>query len=410
MLKFKGFKSIKPFRPDMEWLSNMEDTSIERKSQLPSSGFFYPNSIEEKEEREKAIESFEDSNTVVLTDPDADGLGAVLAIQQEHPDATFIACGPHSKRLDLEDGIELAIEHLNETDSVYIVDIGVDSKRDIQQLGELNKKIQSIKWFDHHEWDEEIKNYVESRVDMLRINTGDHKKPDSGVERSAAEMVMHYLETVENCEFSETIRDGIHVIGVHDCWRKVTDDEGKDTDEFVDERARDISDFADIAEPEEFISAIEEHGGDIIDDEDIYNRIEESREKQKQLRDLAIERTETRTVDGVKIALPYGRGPTNSIADKLRLEEECDLIVHIKPSGGIGLRGSENFEKCEKVAKKLGGGGHDRAAGAFVPPKEDGDDSRFDTDMLDYAEHWKTHGEWTKQQVMSKVEDVIKNP
>lgn len=390
----------------MNWLTDMDDTSIERQSRLPSSGFFFPNDIEEERDREEAVEAAEKSDAVVLTDPDADGLGAVLAIRQKHPDAGFIECGPHSNRLDLEDGLEIAAEHIEEGASVYVADICPDELDDVRgNLDDVQGRAGEIRWWDHHEWDDSVREYVLARVDELVINEGDHTDDSTGTEKCAAEISRDRIAT-DDVDFPATIDEAIEVTGVYDCWRKETDDEGNDLQEFVDERARALHEYAEVAEPEEYFATLTEFGADVMDDEDAREAVESHREKNEKFKELVVDRARFHEIPPWTVAVTYGRGPTNDIADDLK-EQGVDLVVLVKPSGGVSFRGAtEGFEQCAALADEFDGGGHDRAAGCYLAPKDDGDYDRWDTDMLDFSDHWLTNGERTRKRVLDAVEDL----
>lgn len=391
----------------MEWLSDMDDTAVERESLLPSSKFFFPNSIEEERDKEKAKNAVRGSDTVVLTDADADGLGAALVVQNARDNVGFVCCGPSSSRLDIADGIEIVLENADPGVSVFIADICPDDVEKLVRIGELSELAESVFWFDHHEWDDIIETFVENHIDVLDINTGDYMDDDTPAERCGAELVYKYLDEVENVNFNDEITEAVHVTGIYDCWKKTTDENGEKQEEFVDSRAKDLSDACSALSNEEYFDALENYGADIMQDEYVKGKVEEYREKQEKLEDLAVERADIENINGISVAFVYGRGPTNSIADRLKSNRNVGLVVHIKPSGGVSLRGSKEFEKCSEIASEHGGGGHKRAAGCFIPPKSDGNRDRWDTDMIDYSDHWLNLGEKTKEIVKNTVQNAV---
>lgn len=390
----------------MEWLSDMEDTPIERKSLLPSSKFFFPNSIEKKNAVENAEDEAGNSDTIILSDSDADGLGAVLAVKQARENVGFIGCGPSSKRLDISDAIDIILEEATPGVTVFIADICPDDADKIVKLGQLSRFSSDVFWFDHHDWDESMENFVENHVDFLDVDTGDHTDDTKSVERCGAELVYRYFVENENFDFSENVTEAVRVTGIYDCWKKQTDENGNQKEEFIDNRAKDLSDACSVLSHSEYLDALEKYGADILQDEDISKKVEEYREEQQSLEDLAVERAEIENINGILVAFIYGRGPTNSIADKLKSLNDVSLVAHVKPSGGVSFRGSDEFEKCSELASEHGGGGHGRAAGCFIAPKSDGDYDRWDTDMLDYSEHWRTHGEKTRNAVRETIKQV----
>lgn len=66
---------------------NLIDSSelpIDRRSLLPGTGFFYPDSLDEGRSEERAKAALDGAEAVVVTDSDADGLGCVALIREAY--------------------------------------------------------------------------------------------------------------------------------------------------------------------------------------------------------------------------------------------------------------------------------------------------------------------------------------
>jgi oligoribonuclease NrnB/cAMP/cGMP phosphodiesterase (DHH superfamily) len=383
----------------MDWLSDMSDTSVDRKSLLPSSKFFFPNSIEKENALEDVKESVAGRDTVVLTDPDADGLGAVFAVRQARDNVGFVSCGPHSGRTDVEDGIEAVLENGEPGVSVIVADICPDGTDGLSRLSELTDFSREVLWFDHHDWEENVASFIRDTGTELYLD----ESGESEDEKCGAQLVQDYLSNSEGFEFSEPVSEALWVTGVYDCWKKVRDDDGKKTPEFIDERAEDLSNACRVLDTEEYLGALEDNGADVLNDESINSKVNSYLKEQDKFLELARERAEIVEIWGDKVAFTYGRGPTNRLSDILENEDDVELLVHVKPSGGVSLRSTESFGMCSTIANNHGGGGHSCAAGCFIAPKNDGDYDRWDTDMLDMASHWTTQGEDAKRVLREDV-------
>jgi hypothetical protein len=91
--------------------------SPERASLLPGEGFFLPDDIRERRDREAAAESLAGVDTAVIADPDADGLGAVALIRELiDPEAGLVEAGPH----EITTGLSYVTEHAPEGVDVFV--------------------------------------------------------------------------------------------------------------------------------------------------------------------------------------------------------------------------------------------------------------------------------------------------
>ncbi|MFC7156048.1 DHH family phosphoesterase [Halomarina halobia] len=364
-----------------EDLIDTDRLSLSRKSVIPGAGFFLPDEEGPSEERIAALERAE---TVVVADPDADGLGCVALIREARgdveagtvdPDEEFdvpegrVALLPTSPH-DLADSFAEAAEYLPEGVEVFVCDLCPDEESDIDALADLVAGAESVSWFDHHQWDPDLA----ARVRELGVELGVGESD----EECTTDVVLRSLDH----DFDARFEDLAAVTRDHDLWIR------------DDARSDDLADYAYWVSPEVYIATVRTHGADLPPVAERY--IEKRRIEKRALIDLAVERADVREVDGVTVGVTYGRCSQNEVAEALR-ERGADAAVIVKPAGSASIRGSAGFERCHEVAAQVGGGGHPRAAGC----KPD-----IYHDMLDYAHHWTTRGATTKQVILDAFRNL----
>ncbi|MFB6138910.1 MAG: DHH family phosphoesterase [Halosimplex sp.] len=337
-----------------------ERLPLERKSVLPGEGFFYPDSLRETEKEQEAVDALSGADTVVIADTDADGLGCVALIREVHgDDAALVASGPH----ELAQSIEWAVEYAPDDATVFVCDLCPDSEDDLAGLEALAERT-TVRWFDHHQWDDEVADRVESAGVDLAVGDSDEV---CTTDVALAELDYGFPEKFER--LARVTRD-------HDLWIK------------EDERSDDLADYAMWADPEEYVRVIRRYGVDFPPAVEEF--LDAQRVEKEALIEKAVERAELREVADWTVGVTYGRCSQNEVAEALR-QQGADASVVVKPAGSASIRGSETFERAHEVARQVSGGGHPRAAGCKP---------RIYDDMLDYAHHWSTRGAVAKQAIL----------
>ncbi|RLM53325.1 phosphohydrolase [Halobellus sp. Atlit-31R] len=383
--------------------------SLTRKSQLPGTGFFYPDSLDEDRTEERVAEAVDGAEAVVVADTDADGLGCVALIREmydaalewatfeadvsdrvdrwtrdvpadesesrgdgaddEPPRSTvaLVGAGPYS----LDEALENVAAHAPEGIDLYVCDLCPDDYRWIaDELDAASDLAASVAWYDHHQWDDETMDAVrEAGVDLV-VGESD--------EECSTDVTLRSLDY----DFDEQWVELAAVTRDHDLWQK------------EDPRSDDLADYAYWVGPEEYVAVVGTFGVDLPEIVEQY--IELRRVEKQELIEAAVSRAELKQIGPWTVGVTYGRCSQNEVAEALR-EQGADAAVVVKPAGSASIRGSETFERAHDVAGQVNGGGHPRAAGC----KPDIYD-----DMLDYAHHWTTQGATTKRVILRAFERV----
>ena len=403
----------------------MDDDLIEtgeaprsRYTKLPGKGFFYPDSLDDERAERRAREAIEGSEAVVIADGDADGLACAAMIREAYDAALDAAPFEDAIATRLEDGddesddtdagdeetaddrdaaddpladahaespvgllsagpysIDTALERVDayadDGIDLFVCDLCPDDyDRIAEPLAALADSTDSIRWFDHHQWDDETAAAVrEAGVDLV---VGDSD------EECTADVTLRSLGHAFDdrwTELAEVTRD-------HDLWLK------------EDPRSDDLADYSYWAGAEEYAAVVGAYGVDLP--EAVRSFVSERRVEKEARIDLAVDRAVTHEVGDWRVAVTYGRCSQNEVAERLR-EAGADAAVIVKPAGSASIRGSDDFRHAHEVAGRVNGGGHPQAAGC----KPDIYD-----DMLDYAHHWSTEGQACKRVILAAFEAV----
>jgi oligoribonuclease NrnB/cAMP/cGMP phosphodiesterase (DHH superfamily) len=381
---------------------------LTRKSQLPGTGFFYPDSLDEARTEERIAEAVDGAEAVVIADTDADGLGCVALLREaydaglpwasfaddvaerverwddpagaddeEEPDpdrprssVALVGAGPYS----LDEALANVVEYAPAGIDLYVCDLCPDEYDWI--AAELDAAVDlaaSVAWYDHHQWDDDTAAAVRAAGVDLEVGESDAE--------CSADVTLRSLDH----DFGERWAELAAVTRDHDLWEK------------TDPRSDDLADYAYWTEPEEYVTVIGTFGVDLPDVVSEY--VDLRRVEKGNLIDAAVSRAEHKRVGPWTVGVTYGRCSQNEVAEALR-EQGADAAVIVKPAGSASIRGSETFERAHEVAGRVDGGGHPRAAGC----KPDIYD-----DMLDYAHHWTTGGATAKRVILRAFEAVAED-
>ena len=388
-----------------------------RYTRLPGKGFFYPDSLDEERAERRAREAIEGSEAVVIADGDADGLACAAMVREAYdaaldPDSFeaaiaarlddgaeagegdaadeagdgdeprdaddtedahaesavgLVAAGPYS----IDTSLERVLAYADDDIDLFVCDLCPDDYEWIAEpLEALAETTASIRWFDHHQWDDETAAAVRDLGVDLVVGESD--------EECTADVALRSL----GHEFDDRWSELATVTRDHDLWIK------------ADPRSDDLADYSYWAGSEEYATIVGAYGADLP--ETVQSFVADRRVEKEARIDAAVDRAVTHEVDEWTVAVTYGRCSQNEVAESLR-ERGADAAVIVKPAGSASIRGSEEFQHAHEVAGKVNGGGHPQAAGC----KPDIYD-----DMLDYAQHWTTEGQACKRVILAAFEAV----
>jgi oligoribonuclease NrnB/cAMP/cGMP phosphodiesterase (DHH superfamily) len=345
-----------------------EELPPPRKSVLPGEGFFVPDSFEDDLEEQEAAEALEGVSVAVVADPDADGLACVALLREVYGEAALVPASPH----DLEEGMEHVAEYGEDDIRAFVCDLCPDKFEYVEsELAALNERASEVRWFDHHQWDDDVSAAVRETGVDLTVGESD--------EECTADVALRELDH----EFPRHLRELAAVTRDHDLWIR------------EDPRSDDLADYSYWSDPEEYVETVLEHGPDLP--VDVVEFVEEQRVEKEDLIDRAVARAEFEEIGPWTVGVTYGRCSQNEVAEAMR-EQDADASVIVKPAGSASIRGTDGFERCHEVAGQVNGGGHPKAAGC----KPDIYD-----DMLDYANHWTSRGATTKQVILDAFRNVV---
>jgi oligoribonuclease NrnB/cAMP/cGMP phosphodiesterase (DHH superfamily) len=393
-------------------LIDSSELPLDRRSVLPGTGFFYPNSLDEDRSEDRAKAAIDGADAVVVTDSDADGLGCVALIRERYdaaidpepflddietrladadadsgtPDDSttdgdalestaeppesavgLIAAGPHS----LTDSLEYVAAYAEPGTDVYICDIAPDDYDAIADpLAAVVEVSDRLAWYDHHQWPEATAAAVAAAGVELVVGDSD--------EECSTDVTLRSLDY----EFDERFTELAAVTRDHDLW--INDDP----------RSKELADYAFWTDAEEYAAIVGAYGASLPEPVEAY--IAERRVEKEQLIEKAVDRAAYKAVGPWTVGVTYGRCSQNEVADELQAAG-ADAAVIVKPSGSASIRGGDSFASAHLVARQVNGGGHPKAAGC----KPDIYD-----DMMDYAYHWTTEGETTKRVILQAFERV----
>ncbi|MFC7323022.1 DHH family phosphoesterase [Halorubrum rutilum] len=394
-----------------------------RYTRLPGKGFFYPDSLDEERAERRAKEAIEGSEAVVIADGDADGLACAAMVREAYDAALDVAdfeaaiaarlaegaddegaadgeddddaatgdegdesdeddptadahtrspvglvsAGPYS----LDTSLERVLAYADDDIDLFVCDLCPDEYEWIAEpLEALAEEAASIRWFDHHQWDDETAAAVrELGVDLV-IGDSD--------EECTADVALRSLDH----DFDDRWTELAAVTRDHDLWIK------------EDPRSDDLADYSYWAGGEEYATVVGAYGADPPETVEAF--VADRRVEKEARIDAAVARAVTHDVGAWSVAVTYGRCSQNEVAEALR-EAGADAAVIVKPAGSASIRGSEGFKHAHEVAGKVNGGGHPQAAGC-KPEIYD--------DMLDYAQHWTTEGQACKRVILAAFEAV----
>lgn len=363
-----------------------ENRDLEHKVLFPSKTTFKGRRWDgwDRNDRERTVENCE--NRLLLTHNDADGLvcGALFLDHFEDVDVV---------NLDYEN-IESTLEYISENgeeiEELYVSDLNLDEVYDV--IGDVADMVDSFVWIDHHEWEETAQEVADMGVEM-HINQ----------DRCAAGLVHDYVRD-HGYETDEKTLETVQLTEDHDLWNHEMERIMLGSYEVCISQV--FSQLAFYSDTEQFMDEILEYGTEFMDYEKELLRGDDmgegflaqvEAEHQMKVEYIVDNETEVKEIGGHRVAFAHGRASPGEILEALVDREDVEILVHTKPQYPVksSIRSTDEFERCHKVAEKLGGGGHSQAAGCKPEIAQE---------PMDFIEYVLNHGE----SLQNRIEEVVR--
>lgn len=338
----------------------------------------------DRQDRERTVENCR--NRLLLTHNDADGLvcGALFLDYFDEIDVV---------NLDYEN-IESIFEYIKENgediQEIYVSDLNLDDVYDV--IGDVEDMVESFVWIDHHEWEDTAQEVANMGVD-IHINQ----------DRCASGLVLDYLLD-RGYEADEETLETVQLTEDHDLWNHNMRNIILGSHEVCISKV--FSQLAFYSDTEQFMNEILRYGEDFMDYEQELLRGENMGEgflaqveskHQMKVEYIVKNETTVKEIRDYRVAFAHGRASPGEILEVLVQREDIDILVHTKPQYPVkvSIRSTDDFDRCHKIAEKMGGGGHAQAAGCKP---------EFAEEPMEFIEYVLNHGE----NLQNRVEQVVR--
>ena len=365
-------------------LLTRDELGFEEWSVTPDPETLVPDSIARERERNLFRSNLAtDPDAVIVSHTDADGLTSVALLSRlaEDSDHCFQTVGyQNAYRFEhvLDDLQDPPDEFTKRGTALLVADFVPDSADCVDQLSQLIDAGMFVRWFDHHQWGDDLRTAIEDIGVDLTVDT----------DECAASLIFREVEY----DWLHRTHELVTVTKDRDLWIN------------EDPRSPKLNTFARIAGPSEYVNTVLSHGVDFP--EEIEDRITERQELDAKLEQAAVDRADSHSMgDGFDVAVTYtAGGNTSNIGNELVENHDplFDLAVVCTPSSVSFYAHSEasTFDHCHEVAGELGGGGHPTAAGAGVPVYY----------FRDLAAYWTSCAQGTRAEtrILNAVAEVLR--
>lgn len=357
--------------------SLLTDLPFEELAVTPQPHHITPHSIRRQQRALEFKDRLSDANIVVITHNDADGLGAGALLKAiGGSDNVTVTTTSYEGPWTMIDAISVLTNENVDLDQLFIADLNTSSAsiaHDLQSLG------CPITWFDHHQWDGEVLDYIQEEVDDIEFVINEDECATSIIYRRAIETGYQQADHIE---------DLVRVTKDRDLWIN------------EDSRSEQLAMAAWVLDDDEYMEIVLEYGPDFPDH--TLQRLQEERRRSERLEERAIRTAKAHQIgQDFAVAVTYTRGgQTTNIGNHLveEMSRRYDIAVVMTPTSISFYSHSnrEGFTDCHTVAKRLGGGGHPTAAGCGIP---------VDT-FRDLARYWSSCGNSVLVEIMPVIGEV----
>lgn len=344
------------------------------------------NPTEEKPRPEKysQIEQVvQDSDLLVLSDGDADGLASYGLIKSVFGvmDVGLIPVGPHGSVVNKESAIRVVNRSIREGMTVYLCDVSLDEgfrqKDALRSIGETGR----LHVFDHHEWADNIYSIVTDVSETVVVEQESEWKYNGKTidSKSTVKLLYDHFVTENGHSFTPSIEDRVKAVSLADTWETVQTETGE---EFLHPQSSMFMYSADqiledIPLPERTPSnmwGFKEWTSEFLSETSDLDVIESNAEKYYSRRTAEAgyicssdELFRQYALENLSVGIAYGQTDPNILARQM-FEYGCHLVCLIRPNTGISFRSQQgSFDNCHTLAGLVGGGGgHEHASGTTV--------------------------------------------
>lgn len=427
-------------------LENMDDPSLVSQLKYPGEWWNTPVGEEIRETEEKMREELDGADIISISDTDTDGLACFSILMNAFPDkkvARLPTVASADAMINPVDVMDIVLSSGPSGAPIYMSDLRPDEEYADKLLNRLEQHMGPVMIFDHHEWDEDIREKFED-VSSLFIESGES---EDGEGVCAANILFDHVEDKikesEEADFDQ-IKELVEITRDHDVWIK------------EDERSDDLSTLQAELDEYEYTNRISEMGAGVLEDDKTRRDIAQARYETNLMIEVAAKRAEwvrvikteggdirilengdtlkpfERAEEEIVVALAYGdvyqSGLGNVLIDgwhdwfgedKEEYEHkehapevdyrqnnfrpgDADIMALVKPWGTVSLRSSDDYPVCHNIAEDIGGGGHKRAAGCN--PGLVGKNSQITNGM-----NWETEGKLVKAENVDSIRGLFEN-
>jgi oligoribonuclease NrnB/cAMP/cGMP phosphodiesterase (DHH superfamily) len=358
-----------------DMLPDLEDEPLSVTTLFPDPEYWAGWSEVQEQKRQEIKSLFEQNpnpDIVGITHTDADGYGCEVMLREAFPDKDIqVVTASESGPLRVRFVGDVVAEKISNDTPVYITDIAPDEDEGSKFIDPF-RNFHNVTVIDHHEWNESDVNQVEWESTLIR-----------DTERCATQIVHDELIDSPRQEISRLA----DLTADHDLWIKEQR-----------EKSDKLSDLSQSAEREKYVELCVENGDKAIRTKEGSKLIKEQESKREKKTELAVSRASFYEVENQDIAITYGNCDGSHVGEVLYDEHNADVACIIYPSGSVSIRTPNDNPIARDVASKMGGGGHECAAGA--KPDVVGNSTTYTT-------HWVTRGRAVRQKVLNAVEVVL---
>jgi oligoribonuclease NrnB/cAMP/cGMP phosphodiesterase (DHH superfamily) len=365
-----------------------ENRDLEHKVLFPSKTTFKGRRWDgwDKDSRERTIKNCD--NRILVTHNDADGLvcGALFLDYFDNIEVINIDYE------NIENTLEFIAEEGDDIDEIYVSDLNLDEVYNI--IDDVENNADKFVWIDHHEWEETAQEIEDMGVEVF-INQ----------DRCAAGLVYDYLVDEGYNPDSKTM-EIVKLTEDHDLWNHEMEDIRLGSYDICISQV--FSQLAFYSDTDKFMKEILDYGKEFMDYEETLLRGDKTEgflaqieaEHQMKVQYIVDNETEIKDIGEFKVAFAHGRASPGEILEKLVDEHSIDILVHTKPQYPVksSIRSTEEFERCHKVAERMGGGGHSQAAGCKPEIVQE---------PMEFIDYILSHGEQLKQEAEKALRSEI---